>query len=54
MIQKYRDFEEMTAPRLIELIDRILVHERDIKCSLDPPQTIEIYFNFIGTKSLDR
>lgn len=52
MIRKYRDFEELTAPMLIELIDRILVHERDIKGSPDSPQTIEIYFNFLGKLEL--
>ena len=37
---------------LIELIDRILVHERDIKGCPDSPQTIEIYFNFLGKLEL--
>ncbi len=48
LIKKYRDFEELTTPMLIELVDKILVHERDFKGRLDSPQTIEIYFNFIG------
>lgn len=52
LIRKYRDFEELTAPMLIELIDRILVHERDIKGCPDSPQTIEIYFNFLGKLEL--
>jgi len=30
------------------LIDKILVHERDIKGSSRCTQTIEIYFNFVG------
>lgn len=52
LIRKYRDFEELTAPMLIELVDRILVHERDIKGCPDSPQTIEIYFNFLGKLEL--
>ena len=52
LIRKYRDFEELTASMLIELIDRILVHERDIKGCPDSPQTIEIYFNFLGKLEL--
>lgn len=52
LIRKYRDFEELTAPMLIELIDRILVHEREIKGSPDSPKTIEIYFNFLGKLEL--
>ena len=52
LIRKYRDFDELTAPMLIELIDRILVHERDNKGCSDSPQTIEIYFNFLGKLEL--
>ena len=33
---------------LLELIDKILVHERDVKGSINCSQEIEIYFNFIG------
>ena len=54
LIRKYRDFEDLTASMLIELIDRILVHERDIKGCPDSPQTIEIYFNFLGKLELPR
>lgn len=48
LVKKYQDFEELTTPMLIEFIDKILVHERDIKGAIDSPQTIEIYFNFVG------
>ena len=48
LIRKYRDFEELTTPMLIELIDKICVHERDIKGAIDSPQTVDIYFNFLG------
>ncbi|MCD7880154.1 MAG: recombinase family protein [Clostridiales bacterium] len=48
LVRKYQDFEELTTPMLIEFVDKILVHERDIKGRFDSPQTIEIYFNFVG------
>ena len=33
---------------LNEFVEKVLIHERDIKGCQDSPQTIEIYFNFIG------
>lgn len=48
LVQKYKDFDELTTPMIIEFVDKILVHERDIKNAIDSPQTIEIYFNFVG------
>ena len=54
LIRKYRDFEELTTPMLIELIDKICVHERDIKGAIDSPQTVDIYFNFLGKFELPK
>lgn len=54
LVKKYKNFEELSTPMLIEFIDKILVHERDIKGAIDSPQTIEIYFNFIGKFELPR
>ena len=48
LVKKYQDFEELTTPMLIEFVEKILVHERKYKGRVDSPQTIEIYFNFIG------
>ena len=48
LVRKYRDFEELTNTMLNEFIYKILVHERDYKGRPNSPQTIEIYFNFIG------
>ena len=48
LIDKYANFEELTNQMLLELVDKILVHERDIKGSSRCTQTIEIYFNFVG------
>ena len=39
---------------LNEFIYKILVHEREIKNRPDSPQTIEIYFNFIGKFEMPR
>ncbi len=48
IIEKYESFDELTNPMLLELVDKVLVHERDIKGSIHCTQEIEIYFNFIG------
>ena len=48
LIDKYANFEELTNSMLLELIDKILVHERDIKGSSNCTQEIEIFFNFVG------
>ncbi len=52
LVKKYQNFEELTTPMLIEFIDKILVHEREIKGVQNSPQTVEIYFNFIGQYSI--
>jgi len=48
LIDKYANFEDLTNQMLLELIDKILVHERDVKGSINCSQEIDIYFNFIG------
>lgn len=48
LIDKYSNFEELTNTMLLELIDKILVHEHDVKGSSNCTQEIEIYFNFVG------
>ena len=48
LIRKYRDFEELTTPMLIEFIAKILVHEREYKGRPNSPQKVEIFFNFVG------
>lgn len=47
-INKYQDFENLTSAILNELIDEIVVHERDRKGSIQTTQRIDIYFSFIG------
>ena len=48
LINKYQDFENLTAAMLNELIDKIVVHERDRKGSIQTTQRVDIYFSFIG------
>lgn len=48
LIDKYSNFEELTNTMLLELINKILVHERDVNGSSNCNQEIEIYFNFVG------
>ena len=48
LIEKYESFDNLTIAMLNEFIDKILVHERDRKGSIQTTQEIEIYFNFVG------
>lgn len=48
LVKRYRDFEELTNTMLNEFVYKVLVHEREYRGRQDSPQTIEIYFNFIG------
>jgi len=48
MIRQYRDFDEITVPMLHEFVEKIIVHERDVKYRQDAHQKIEIHLNFIG------
>ena len=43
----YEDISQMTMVN--EFVDKILVHERDRKGSIQTTQKIDIYFNFIGS-----
>lgn len=48
LIEKYENFDELSNTMLLELVDKVLVHERDKKYSQECMQEIEIYFNFVG------
>ena len=48
LIDKYQDFENMTNAMLNEFVEKILVHERDRKGSIETTQAVEVYFNFVG------
>ena len=38
----------MTNTMLNEFVEKILVHERDRKGSIETTQAVEVYFNFVG------
>ena len=48
LIDKYENFDNLTVAMLNEFVEKILVHERDRKGSIETTQEIEIYFNFVG------
>ena len=48
LIDKYENFDSLTTAMLNEFVEKILVHERDRKGSIETTQEIEIYFNFVG------
>ena len=54
LVKRYQDFDELTNTMLNEFIYKIIVHERDHKARIASPQTIEIYFNFIGKFEVPR
>ena len=45
---KYENFDKLTIAMLNVFIEKILVHERDRKGSIQTTQEVEIYFNFVG------
>ena len=48
LVERYADFTEITQTMLHEFVEKIIVHERDIKGAIDSTQTVEIHLNFIG------
>ena len=48
LIDKYENFDKLTIAMLNDFIEKILVHERDRKGSIQTTQEVEIYFNFVG------
>jgi len=48
LIDKYENFDKLTIAMLNEFIEKILMHERDRKGSIQTTQEVEIYFNFVG------
>jgi len=49
LVKRYGDFEELTPLMLNEFIEKIIVHERERKGSINVKQVVEIHFNFIGS-----
>jgi hypothetical protein len=52
LIKRHNDFEKLTPYMLNEFVEKIVVHERDRKGSVDTTQRVDIYFNFIGQVQL--
>jgi site-specific DNA recombinase len=48
LIDKYENYDTLTTTMLNEFVEKILVHERDRKGSIDTTQEVEIFFNFVG------
>jgi DNA invertase Pin-like site-specific DNA recombinase len=48
LIEKYENFEELSVTALNELVEKIVVHERDRKGSAQTTQRIDIHLTFIG------
>lgn len=48
LLDKYERFDPLTTTMLNEFVEKILVHERARKGSVETTQEVEIYFKFIG------
>lgn len=48
MIDSLDSFDDLSPAIVQALVEKILVHEREIKGSQSSPQQIDIYFNFVG------
>ena len=46
--KRYTDITELTPELLRLFIERIVVHEKEVKWSKHAPQTVEIHYNGIG------
>lgn len=46
--QRYTDITELTPELLRLFIEKIVVHEKEVKWSKHAPQTVEIHYNGIG------
>ncbi len=46
--KRYADITELTPELLRLFIEKIVVHEKEVKWSKHAPQTVEIYYNGIG------
>ena len=54
MIEKYKDFEELTVPMINECIEKVVVYEATGgRKGKDRKQQVDVYFNFIGNIGLN-
>jgi hypothetical protein len=54
LVKRYEDFEVMSVSMLNEFVEKIVVHERDRKGSIEAEQKVEIHLNFIGEFELPK
>ena len=52
--KRYMDITELTPELLRLFIEKIVVHEKEVKWSKHAPQTVEIYYNGIGYVGSDQ
>ena len=48
LVEMYESFDTMTNTMLNEFVEKIHIHERDRKGSIETTQQVEIFFNFVG------
>ena len=48
LLKKYQGYNELTTAMANELVEKICVHNRDLKGSRKSKQKVDIYFSFIG------
>ena len=48
IVRRHLAFEELTLTLLREMIEKIVVHEKDVKWSKHASQTVEIHYTDIG------
>ncbi len=48
LVEKYENFDTLATPMLLEFVEKIFVHERDRKGSIETTQEVEIFFIFFG------
>ena len=48
LVGKYENFDTVTTTMINEFIEKIHVHKRDRKGSIETTQQVEIFFNFVG------
>jgi len=48
LVEKYENFDNMTTAMLNEFVEKVHVHERDRKGSIQTTQQVDIFFNFVG------
>jgi DNA invertase Pin-like site-specific DNA recombinase len=54
LIERYENFDELSVTALNELVEKVVVHERDRKSSAQTTQQIDIHLTFIGNFELPK